>query len=148
MNKNYFNLILKKLDKLDKNKFKTDLTTWSKGPARSLEVKLNINYEIRIVCEEDGLRVIMIDSAQRVDSFIYFPFKIAWFSLSWYRWRFLVKKFEKMHANELAHEKEKLKEFTRLKELQNKQNIEHMMIAIFPEIMEDGLLGENDEQNK
>jgi hypothetical protein len=148
MNKNYFNLILKKLDKLDKNKFKTDLNPWNKGPVRSLEVKLNINYEIRIAYEEDGLRVTMIDSAQRVDSFIYFPFKIAWFSLSWYRWRFLVKKFEKMHANELAHEKEKLKEFIRLKQLQDRQNIEHMMIVIFPEIMEDDLLGGNDEQDK
>ncbi|CAB4125426.1 hypothetical protein UFOVP53_135 [uncultured Caudovirales phage] len=146
MNINYFNLILKKLDELDKSRFKTDLNSWSKGPIKSLEIKLNINYEIRIVCEEDGLKIIMIDSIQRVDSFIHYPFKTAWLSLSWYRWRLLARKFEKIHEDELKRERWKQKEQVRLKELENKQNIEHMMIVIFPEIMENDLLGDDDDK--
>jgi len=146
MNKNYFNLLLKKLDKLDESRFKTDLNAWSNGPIRSLEVKFPPYSEIRIVCEDDGLKIIMMDRVTRVDSFIAFPLKTSWLSLSWYKWRVLVRKLERTHKNEQIREKLKQEAHMQLKKLQNAQDVEHIMIVIFPEIMENDLLGDDDDK--
>ena len=146
MNSIYFKLLLKKMDKAPLNTIETDLNSWSQKPMKYLTIKLFTQCEIKIICEEDGFKIIMIDTVQRVDSFIAFPFTISWLSLSWHRWRILARKLEKIHANQQMLEKEKQKEISRLEKLKNKQNVDHMMITIFPEIIEKALLGDDDDK--
>jgi hypothetical protein len=137
VNKEYFALLLKSIDKVPFNKVDSNLTSYNNDLDR-ITVKLHGN-KVTVRCESNCLKVEIDINFRRIDGQIDFPGKVPFFSLSWWRWKKLARKLEGIHI--LKHKIEAQQTVTK-----NKTEMDEAMIQIFPEIIEKTLLGGGDDK--
>ncbi len=138
MNKEYFDMIMEKMEKLPFEKFDTNLSSYCNDLDR-VTVKLFQHVKITIRCESDMLKIEVENRFKRIEQQIKYPMKICVLSLSWWRWKILARKIEKAHKIKRLIE---LNEAEKLKKLEMHQT----MTEIFPEIYEKNLFGDDDDK--
>jgi hypothetical protein len=138
VNKEYFDIIMEKMERTSFEGFETDLSSYNDHLGR-VTVKLFHNVKVTIRSESDMLKIEVENRFKRIEQQIKFPMKVCIFSLSWWKWKAFARKIEKAHKMKRLLE---LKEVEKLKKLEMHQT----MSEIFPEIYEKDLLGDDDDK--
>lgn len=131
MNKEYFDMIIEKMEKISFEGLETNLSSYNNDLNR-ITVKLFQDVKVTIRSESDMLKIEIENRFKIIKQQIEFPMKICVLSLSWWKWRAFVRKIEKAHKRKLEKNK--------------KLQMHEIMTEIFPEIYEKDLLGDDHDK--
>ena len=138
MNKEYFDIIMKRIKDFPFERFDTNLTSYNSDIDR-IGVKLFQNVKITIRHESDMLKIEIENRFKRIEGKILYPMKLAFLSSSYWKWRKLAKRIEKEHKKRIKND---IKEAEKIKKLE----MDRTMTEMFPEIYENDLLGDDHDK--